>query len=302
MDKAVVIGGSGFLGSYIADVLTLRGYDVCVYDRDVSQWLQKQQKIVVGDLLDQEALTECCKDVRYIFHFGGIADIEESTVKPMETISSNVMGSTVALEVARQVCVERFFYASTLYVYSPFGSFYRASKQAAEILVEAYHENYGLNYTLLRYGSLYGPRSQNWNGLKKYVDQVVREGKLKYLGTGNERREYIHVEDAARLTVDALDSSECNNAVTLSGSESINSRDLIEMIFEIAGVEKNIEYSEDDTRAEHYKLTPYRYTPKAATKIVPSQYVDLGQGILNLVEEVHQEIETEGEAYQRLLD
>jgi UDP-glucose 4-epimerase len=302
MDKAVVIGGSGFLGSYIADVLTLRGYDVCVYDRDVSQWLQKQQKIVVGDLLDQEALTECCKDVRYIFHFGGIADIEESTVKPMETISSNVMGTTVALEVARQVCVERFFYASTLYVYSPFGSFYRASKQAAEILVEAYHENYGLNYTLLRYGSLYGPRSQNWNGLKKYVDQVVREGKLKYLGTGNERREYIHVEDAARLTVDALDSSECNNAVTLSGSESINSSDLIEMIFEIAGVEKNVEYSEDDTRAEHYKLTPYRYTPKAATKVVPSQYVDLGQGILNLVEEVHQEIETEGEAYQRLLD
>ena len=110
------------------------------------------------------------------------------------------MGTTVALEAAVKSGVERFIYASTMYVYSPYGSFYRASKQAAEIIIETYQERFDLDFTFLRYGSLYGPRSQAWNGLRRYVSQVIQEGKLDYRGTGKERREYIHVHDAARLS------------------------------------------------------------------------------------------------------
>ena len=98
----------------------------------------------------------------------------------------------------------------------------------------------------MRYGSLYGPRAQDWNGLRRYVKQVVREGKLDYCGTGKERREYIHVRDAARLSVDVLDEQHKNQAITVTGQQVLNSNELINMVFEIAGIEKNVEFIKKD--------------------------------------------------------
>jgi UDP-glucose 4-epimerase len=289
MDKVVVIGGTGFLGSHVADELTRKGYHVTIFDCAPSPWIIDTQEMVVGSMLDSSRLAEVCEGARYLYHFGGIADIGVAKDKPFETIEANIMGAATALEVARIMGIERFLYASTMYVYGAAGSFYRASKQAAEIIVEAYAERYGLDYTLLRYGSLYGPRAQEWNGLRQYVRQVVQEGRLNYQGTGNERREYIHVCDAARLSVDMLDDQHRNQAITVTGSQVLNSIELAEMIFEISGVEKNVTFADDDRRDEHYQMTPYRYTPKQAKKIVPSEFVDLGQGILEVVEDIYQE-------------
>jgi UDP-glucose 4-epimerase len=288
MYKATVIGGSGFLGSHVADELTRRGVGVTVFDCTPSPWIQDSQIMVVGDMLDSEVLAKACDGARYLYHFGGIAHIDDAKAKPFETIQTNVLGTATVLEVAQTAGVERFLYASTMYVYSAAGSFYRASKQAAETIVEAYAENFNLNYTLLRYGSLYGPRAQAWNGLRRYVRQVVEQGRLDYHGSGHERREYIHVRDAARLSVDVLDNQHRNQAITVTGSQVLNSTELAEMIFEIAGKKSNVTFSEDERSEEHYRMTPYRYTPKQAKKLVPSEFVDLGQGILEVFEEIHQ--------------
>jgi UDP-glucose 4-epimerase len=173
-----------------------------------------------------------------------------------------------------------------MYVYSAAGSFYRASKQAAETIIETYGESFDLDFTLLRYGSLYGPRAQDWNGLHGYVRQVMEEGRLDYPGSGDERREYIHVCDAARLSVDVLDSKHRNQAITVTGSQVLHSSELAAMIFEIAGIEPNVVFLQDERSEEHYRLTPYRYTPRQAKKLVPSEFIDLGQGILEACEEV----------------
>ncbi|MBF0188810.1 MAG: NAD-dependent epimerase/dehydratase family protein [Magnetococcales bacterium] len=289
MDKVVVIGGTGFMGSHTADVLSERGHKVVVYDHKPSPWLRDDQEMVVGDMLDHAKLSEMIKGARYLYHYAGIADIGDAKRRPVETIHLNVMGATIAMQVAVEAGVERFLYASTMYVYSPYGSFYRASKQASETVIEAYHEQFGLDYTLLRYGSLYGPRAQDWNGLRRYVKQIVQEGKLDYRGTGKERREYIHVRDAAKLSVDILDEQHKNQAITVTGQQILNSQELIDMMFEISGVEKNVTFSQDDRPSDHYTMTPYRYTPKRAKKLVPGEFTDIGEGILEVVEEIHQE-------------
>jgi UDP-glucose 4-epimerase len=185
--------------------------------------------------------------------------------------------------------VERLLFASTIYVYSQQGSFYRVSKQAVELLIEVYHEQFGLEYTTLRYGSLYGPRAQEWNGLKRYVTQAVREGRIDYAGTGEERREYIHVMDAARLSVDALAPDYANQCLTLTGTQILNSRELLHMVREILGGKVEIKFNPEQRNPEHYEMTPYRFTPRVARKIVPNVFVDIGQGILDLVEEVYLE-------------
>jgi len=286
MDKVVVIGGSGFMGSHTADVLSERGYKVIIYDNRPSPWIRDDQDMIVGNILDRDKLSEVVSGAKYLYHFAGVADIGEAKARPYDSVNLNVMGATAAMQAAVDANIERFIYASTMYVYSPYGSFYRASKQAAETIIEAYHENFGLNYTFLRYGSLYGPRAQSWNGLRRYVEQVVRESKLSYRGTGKERREYIHVKDAARLSVDVLDEQHENQAITVTGHQVLNSSELVEMIFEIAGVQEEVEFVNKNLSQDHYVMTPYRYTPKQAKKLVPDEFIDIGQGILELVEEI----------------
>ena len=282
--KAVVIGGSGFMGSHVADELSNRGYGVTIYDKKESPWLREDQTMFLGDVLDLEQLRQAIDDSDCVFHFAGEADIEASRKNPYGSIESNIMSTLGILESIKDSKINRFVYASTMYVYSPFGSFYRASKQASEILIEAYNEEYDINFNLLRFGSLYGPRAQAWNGLKKYVQEIVKEGQLNYPGNGNELREYIHVYDAARLSVDILDEKYINQAITLTGNQSMTSKEIVNMIFEISGMKANINF-ESEMSNYHYSLTPYRYTPKKAKKLVPNEYIDIGQGILNLIEE-----------------
>ncbi len=286
MDKVVVTGGTGFMGSHTADELTRRGYQVIVFDQTDSPWLHLDQEMMIGDVLDPKSLAMAIKGARYVYHFAGIADIEESRSRPVETMNLNVMGASLVVEAARQSSVERVIFASTMYVYSPFGSFYRASKQAAETIIEAYQQEYALDYTFLRYGSLYGPRAQDWNGLRKYVQQVVEGGQITYAGTGEEKREYIHVYDAARLSVDVLDEKHRNRAITVTGSQILSSKEMMDLIFEIAGKKSDIVLTDTERKGYHYNLTPYRYTPKQAFKLVPSEFIDIGQGILELVEEL----------------
>ena len=287
MNKVLVIGGSGFMGSHTADLLSDNGYIVTILDKVKSPWLREDQTMLVGDAMDSNVLTSAMNKIDYVFYFAGIADIAEAKVNPYKTIEVNIMGLTKALEAGVKNNIAKFVYASTMYVYSAQGSFYRASKQAAEVIIEAYQENYQLSTVLLRYGSLYGPRSQNWNGIKGFARQVVNHGAIEYPGNGSEIREYIHVKDAAKLSVKALHDDYKNKAITITGNQSMRVVDMFSMLFEIAGKEFNVKYLDDQLGASHYGNTPYRYTPKPSLKVIPTEFVDLGQGLLDIVEEIH---------------
>tara|TARA_B100000029_G_scaffold447951_1_gene470106 strand:+ start:233 stop:1135 length:903 start_codon:yes stop_codon:yes gene_type:complete len=286
MKKVVVIGGSGFLGSHTADELSRRGYDVTIFDASESVWLRDDQKMIVGDILDRDALCAVLKDSFAVYHFAGISDINTAAKNSFDTVNMNVLGTANIVEAVCSLNVKRFMYASTLYVYSSYGSLYRASKQASETLIEAYQEISDFDYTFMRYGSLYGPRSQEWNGIRRYVEDIIHHGELVYDGTGKERREYIHVSDASRLSVDVLDEDFRNQAVTITGSQVLTSRELIELIFEIAGLTEKVCYSPQGKAGYHYSSTPYRYTPKRARKMVPSEFIDIGEGVLEMIEEL----------------
>lgn len=287
LNNILVIGGSGFIGSHTADTLSQIGKKVTILDKINSSWLRDDQKMIVGDTMNVDVLKSSMKGIDCIYYFAGIADIKEAKTDPYKTIETNIMGLTKVLEAAVKNKVKKFIYASTMYVYSSHGSFYRATKQAAEIIIETYQENYGIDYVFLRYGSLYGPRSQNWNGIRGFIQQVIENGFIEYSGNGSEVREYIHVLDAANLSTKILDENYKNKAVTITGQQSIKVSDIFAIIFEIAGKEVNVKYLNDNKKTSHYGNTPYRYTPKTSMKVIPTEFVDLGQGLLNIFEEIH---------------
>lgn len=285
MARVCVIGGSGFLGSHVADALSASGHQVCIYDHRASPWLRGDQEMVTGDLLDLEHLSAAISGAEYVYNFAALADLNEALSKPLETVRVNVLGNANVLEACRQSGVRRFIYASTVYVYSREGSFYRCSKQSAEHYVEEYQAAFGLDYTVLRYGSLYGPRSDHQNGLWRIVSEALKTGKIRYAGSAEAMREYIHVEDAARASVAALGDEFRNQHVVLTGQEPMRVMDLLKMLAEILGIPQAVEFEETEY-AGHYVRTPYAYQPKLGRKYVPPMHVDLGQGLLQLIAEV----------------
>lgn len=292
--RAVVFGGAGFLGSFVADALSDAGHEVVVFDRRPSPYLRAGQAGVVGDITDPSAVVAAVAGADVIYHYAGIADISESSENPVETIRVNVLGTTILLEAARKTGVKRFVFASTLYVYSQQGAFYRSGKQACELIIEDYERAFGLPYTIIRYGSLYGPRATGNNWIHQVLQQALTEGRLVRVGDGDEIREYIHVWDAAKSSVDALADEFKNTSVIISGQQAIRIADLLVMIREMLGNTVTIEYRTPDeavARNLHYQMTPYAFQPRVALKLIRTSYLDLGQGILSLLHEIHADSE-----------
>jgi len=284
--KAIVFGGSGFLGSHVADALTGAGYGTVIFDIKESPYRQKGQEMIVGDILDRKAVEKAVAGCDVVYNFAGMADIQEAYEKPIETVESNILGNTIILEACRLKQVKRFVFASTVYVYSEAGSFYRSSKHACELIIENYREVFGLPYTILRYSSLYGPRASKGNWIYKILKQAITEGKITRYGNGEEIREYIHVEDAARCSVKVLAPEFENQCVIITGQQPIKVKDLMIMIREMLKNKVELEFLPTDSSL-HYEITPYTFNPKIARRLISDSYLDLGQGLLQCLEELY---------------
>lgn len=287
--KVLVFGGSGFLGSHVSDALTDSGYEVTIFDRIKSPWLRPNQSMIIGDLLDEELVSDSIKGFDIVYNFAALADLNQALDKPIDSIRINVLGNAYILEACRKHNIRRFLYASTVYVFSREGGFYRCSKQASENYVEEYQKSFGLDYTILRYGSLYGPRSDETNGLYRIVRSALKSGKISYEGSAESLREYIHVEDAARASVVAMGDEFRNESVVLTGQEPMRVIELLKMLTEILGISDSVEFLESE-QLGHYIRTPYAYQPKLGRKYIPPMHVDLGQGLLQLIEDVKERL------------
>lgn len=296
MSTILVTGGAGFLGSHIADELSSRGHRVRVFDRAPSPWLQAGQEMVVGDITDADAVQRAVAGCSAVFHLAAIADLNAAKTRPLDTVRININGTLNVLEACRAHGVGRLLFASTVYVYSREGGFYRCSKQACESYVEEYQRSFGLDYTVLRYGSLYGLRSDASNGIYRYVRQALEGGAIRYDGSPDDLRSYIHVTDAAALSVDAMLPAYANQHLVLTGPDALRMQDVFRMIGEITGRALAVEYTAaggEQSMKGHYSVTPYAYTPKPGRKLVANPHVDIGQGMLQVVERVHQDRDAE---------
>ena len=285
--KALVIGGSGFLGSYIAEELIKKKIKVTIFDQKEPKITKsKLLSFVKSNLSNKSKIREEIKKNQLVYYFADIADIGEAKKKPLITIENNVNNLISILDFCAQSKPKSFIYGSSMYVYSESGSFYRCTKQIAEILIKEFAKNFKFNYQFFRYGSLYGKRSQEWNGIRKFISQIQNKGRIIYAGTGKEIREYVNVSDAAMTTVDlSLKNNKSNEVFTVSGNQSITIDQLFGILFEISGKKKRVKYK-NTIVDDHYGLTPYRFVPDKSKKVIPAQHTDLGEGFLEIFKDL----------------
>jgi len=291
--NVIVFGGSGFLGSHVADELSRQGHFVTIFDRVQSPYLRDNQKMIMGDILDRNLVKSAVQEQAIVYHFAAIADIGEAKDNPVNTAMFNIMGTMYVLDACREFGIKRFVYSSTIYVYSDHGSFYRSSKQSCELFIENYNKEYGIDFSILRYGSLYGPRANYFNFIRNSIRQALLEGRIVRNGDGEEVRDYINIIDAAKASVDVLQDDYKNCYLMITGPQTMKVKELLAMIKEILNDEIEIEYVKGEFIG-HYKITPYSFKPKVAVKISPKDFHDLGQGVLDSIYDIYQELVDEG--------
>jgi len=291
MKKTILFGGSGFLGSYVADELTRRSYEVVIADIKNSPYLSDKQSFILCDIMDPVAIKKVVKKADVVFNFAGLADIDESIQHPKETFEKNVIGNINILEACCEESIDRFVYASSAYALSDKGSFYGISKLASEKVIEEFQARKNVPYTIVRYGTLYGERADAQNGIYRILRQAVEHGEISHRGDGEAVREFIHAADAAQLSVDIIESQDhINKPIVLTGVERFKHKDLYQMINDILNGSVKISFSGEPWEG-HYQMTPYSVHPNLAKKLVPNPFIDLGQGLAQCIQHIYEELQ-----------
>ncbi|MCB1306399.1 MAG: NAD(P)-dependent oxidoreductase, partial [Leptospiraceae bacterium] len=277
--KVVVFGGCGFLGSHVADKLLSYGYEVVVFDLLPFRYDASGLTVVEGDIMDRQQVLRAVDGAHAVYNFAGHADLDTASTDPIRTTELNLIGNLNLIEASLECGVSQFVYASTIYVFSESGGFYRCSKQAAETYIEEYNRKHGLTYTILRYGSLYGPRADARNSIYRYIEQAVNEGRIVINAEGDEIREYIHVRDAAKVSARIMQSEYYNKRFVITGHQALPVQHMLAMIQEILGKEVSVEFR-PEPGSDHYRITPYSFVPKVGEKFAPDIFTDMGQGLI----------------------
>jgi UDP-glucose 4-epimerase len=287
--KVLVFGGFGFLGFYLVKELLNRKYQVSVADINVNEELLSQVRYFKCDIANNEEVNQVFSSTTFdiVYNLAGFANLDYAIENPLKTMQLNVIGNIHIIEACLANNIERFVYASSAYAVSNKGSFYGISKLASEKIIEEYNKKHNLSFVILRYGSVYSEKEYDNNYIYNLVKGAVINGKIDHKGDGKEIREYIHAADAAKLSVDVIESDVYDNIhVILTGTERMKRIELFNMIKEI--LNDKVEVSCDDIGYNnHYRFTPYSFEASVSKKLIANPHIDMGQGLLECIRAVH---------------
>lgn len=220
--KSLVTGGAGFIGSNLVETLLGIGHTVVCVDNESSDahdkpYWNNNSINIRGDIRDYTLMSSAMENVDYVFHLAAEARIQPAIENPINAVSVNDLGTATVLQCARENQVKKFMFSSTSAAYGrndspnvetqspdPLNP-YSVTKLNGENLCKMYTELFGLPTVIFRYFNVYGPR-QPVRGQYAPVLGIFKRQKdagepLTIVGDGNQRRDFVHVEDVARANV-----------------------------------------------------------------------------------------------------
>ena len=256
----LVTGGAGFIGSHVCERLLHDGHAVWAFDdlnpfydpqlkrrnlRDI-QSQAKPFEFVHGDLCDCAALEEVFSSVPFdqVIHLAARAGVRPSLAEPALYQRVNVEGTVNVLEAARKNGVKKITIASSSSVYGvnskvPFSesdpifsaiSPYAASKLACESLGHVYHHVYGLDVTMLRLFTVYGPRQRPDLAIRKFTALIQAGQPIPFFGDGSMARDYTYVTDTVSGIIAATQKASGFEIFNLGESQTVTLARLVELL------------------------------------------------------------------------
>lgn len=282
--KILIFGGSGFLASHLFDELSKKNFDVKIFDYKKSPYLKKSKKLIIGDIMNQKKVLEACKKVDIIYHFAAVADLKEANKDHLKAINTNIFGTVNILEAAIKSKVKKIIFASSIYARSQQGGFYSTTKLASEMIIERYCEKYPLKFIILRFGSLYGSRSNKFNPIGNFIIQAIKQKKITRFSDGREIRNYIHINDLKKICTDVLKKKFENKHINIIGNKATSVRSIINLIKKFIPNIKIV--FKNKKMIYNYKKNPFTYKIRKGITISPKNEFNLELGIKNLIKEM----------------
>ena len=256
--RILITGGAGFQGSHLAERWLEAGYEVTLLntisedaEANIASFVDRVS-VVWGSVTDSEIVEKTVRDHDVVVHMAARINVDESLTDPRSFLDVNIGGTLNVLEAVKKSAA-RLIHASTCEVYgygqqSPLSehaelnphSPYAASKAGADRMCFAYHKSFGVDVTILRPSNVYGPRQKAGPGgavIPTFAALAAAGKPLKVFGTGEQRREYIHVSDLVTAYDLTLNRSDLAGATVNVGSgETPSIKEIAEFIAERSGV------------------------------------------------------------------
>ena len=217
MKNILVTGGCGFVGSNLVDKLIIQGYNVLVID-DLSagkkEHCNPKAKYIFSDIINvfsqplnelgvlrviPKHLTTDLQNIDTIFHLAGLARIQPSFSRPCKTVQVNSYGTALICEYAKKISAKVIYAGSSTFYYDKYASPYTFSKWQGEQTLKMYSKIYDLDTAVARFFNVYGPRNPligKYTPVIAIFEEQMRSGdKLTIVGTGEQRRDFTHVDD-----------------------------------------------------------------------------------------------------------
>ncbi|MED4753020.1 NAD-dependent epimerase/dehydratase family protein [Brevibacillus choshinensis] len=253
--KVLVTGGAGFIGSHIVDQLIADNLQVIVVDNLSTgrrHQVHSSAKFYSCDITSQDLEVIFAQErPDVVIHQAAQIDVRQSMLAPLQDAVVNIIGTLRLLECSIQHHVQKFIYASSAAVYGmPHASYikethqilplscYGISKYTPEQYIRVFSEQYGLNYTILRYANVYGERQEltgEGGVILSFIQKMLQNTSPHIFGDGLQTRDFIHVGDVASANVAALRSGN-GEVLNVATSQALSINDLVELLNEMMSV------------------------------------------------------------------
>jgi nucleoside-diphosphate-sugar epimerase len=270
VSRYLLTGAAGFIASHVAETLLRDGHEVIgldnlndAYDVRLKEWRLERLRALPGfefhrvDIAEREPLGRAWGHGPYeaVIHLAARANVRHSVKNPSLYVATNVTGTLNLLDLCREREVRKFLLASTSSVYGASAPLptpetadsdhplqpYAATKKAAEVLAHSYHHLHGLDVSVVRYFTVYGPAGRPDMSMFRFCQWVAEGRPVRVNGDGEQTRGYTYIDDIARGTVLALRPLGFE-IINLGGHEPIKIMDLIRLIEEQAGRKADVHF------------------------------------------------------------
>lgn len=261
MNKILVTGGAGFIGSNLVKTLFLQGNEVVVFDNEFRGSFKNldEKKIhkISGDITDANDWKKLPTDITSIYHLGAINGTKYFYEIPQKVMEVNIKGILNLLDFTRERDIKKILFTSSSEIYGfpkifptpesedmiipdPYNPrfSYSSSKIIGELLCINYSKKYGFDHTIVRYHNIYGPNMGHEHVIPEFIRKLIKNEEFLVEGDGTESRSFCYIDDAVNGTIQVNNDKKLSNRIfNIGNPEETTIQELIQKLSKVSGKE-----------------------------------------------------------------